>query len=110
MRSLQRDLIEILECTETTDGYGSTIPGEWSVVASGYGSVQPYVSIENNEDRQTLNRYSRLISDDPRLFEISYKNRVRFQGELWECDGHPFMWHRNGKIHHVEQNIQRVEG
>lgn len=77
---------------------------------SGKGSVQPFMGIEDEVDRDTTISQMRLISKEPGFFQATAQHYVRFDGELWKIDGRPFLWRVNGHPHHVEITMRLVVG
>jgi hypothetical protein len=72
-------------------------------------SVQPFLGIEDEINRDTTITQYRLISDDPGFFVATARDYVEYQGELWKIDGRPFIW-RIALPHHIELNMRLVEG
>lgn len=111
MRVLMTDFIEVLEASDDVTSLGESVRNleDAVVVHSGYGSLQLYFSAEYDVDRDTRQRLGRIISDDPRLYDATWKQWVRVNGVVWELDGWPQKWTLRG-LHHVEVNIKKTEG
>jgi hypothetical protein len=113
------DQIEVLENQPTTsNAYGETTPN-WVVVATGVGSAQPlngpeYLSQNTSQytmDRDTTIIRKKLISEDPALFGLNQKHRLRLNGsEVMQVDGHPQLFKWFGAPDHVECYLRSVEG
>lgn len=81
-----------------------------TILHTGMGSVQPFLAIEDEIDRDTTVSQLRLISDDSGFYQATAQHYVEFGGELWKIDGRPFLWRYGGRVHHVELNMRKVEG
>lgn len=80
------------------------------VLYSGSCSIQPFLSIEDEVDRDTKISQCRLISSDPGFFMATAQHYIDFDGKLWKIDGKPFIWRIRGSVHHIEINMRLVEG
>jgi hypothetical protein len=111
MRPLMTDLIEVYEAPDVITPLGETVRNLSSAVkvAEGLGTLQLYFSAEYDVDRDTKQRLGRIISDDPRLYNITPKQWVLVNGVTWELDGYPQKWTLRG-LHHIEVNIKKTEG
>jgi len=105
------DFIEVLEAPDVITTLGETVRHLENavVVATGYGTLQLYLSAEYDVDRDTTQRLGRIISDDPALYDVTPKQWIRVNGVIWELDGHPQKWTLRG-LHHIECNIKLTEG
>lgn len=106
------DLIEILRATPVISEYGETTYtfADATVVATGYGSIQLYISAEYDVDRDTYSRIGRLISDDVNLYGVQPKDWIRQpDGTLYEADGIAQKWNLRGR-HHIEQGVKIING
>jgi hypothetical protein len=80
------------------------------VLHIGRCSIQPFLSTEDEVDRDTRISQCRLISDDPGFFQATAQNYIEFDGNMWKIDGKPFLWKIGGRIHHIELTMRLVEG
>jgi len=113
------DQIEVLENQpDTSNVYGEPVDN-WVVVATGVGSAQPlngpeYLSQNASQytmDRDTTIVRCKLISEDPSLFVLHQRHRVRLNGtEVMQVDGHPQLFKWLGSVDHVECYLRSVEG
>lgn len=112
MRPLITETVDLLNVPYVDAGYNQTKPdySAGTVIASGRATVQPFLSNEDDINRETTNQQFRLITDDPSLFVATAKNAIRRYGVVYRIDGEPFVWYLNGKIHHVEMNLQIIKG
>lgn len=81
-----------------------------TILHTGLCSVQPFLGIEDEADRDTTTSECRLISTDPGFFQATAQHYVEFEGQLWKIDGKPFIWRIRGSVHHIELNMRLVEG
>ncbi|HSN24011.1 MAG TPA: hypothetical protein VLS45_07560 [Methylomicrobium sp.] len=79
------------------------------VLYEGPCSVQPFLGIEDEIDRDTTVSQCRLISDEPGFLAATARDYIEYDGELWKIDGRPFVW-KLSVPHHVELNMRLVEG
>ena len=80
------------------------------VLHEGKCSVQPFMGIEDEVDRDTTISQMRLISRDSGFYQATAQHYILFDDELWKIDGKPFLWRINGRAHHVEITMRLVEG
>lgn len=81
-----------------------------TVLYTGLCSIQPFLGIEDEIDRDTTTSQCRLISDDSGFYQATAQHYVQFDGKIWKIDGKPFIWRLGGRVHHVELNMRLVEG
>jgi hypothetical protein len=107
------DIVEIIRAQVVTNEYNNP-DMDWdnaTVVASGRGSIQDFLSTEDDTDRQTTTSGLRLISDDPALFNVILPtDRVRYVGLDYEFDGKVQGWRLFGRLHHIEVYVKKVIG
>lgn len=77
---------------------------------TGRCSIQPFLGIEDEVDRDTRVSQCRLISDDPGFYQATALHYVEYDGFMWKIDGKPFIWRYYGRVHHIELNMRLVEG
>lgn len=79
------------------------------IIFEGPCSVQPFLGIEDEVDRDTTISQCRLISDNPGFFVATAQDYIEYDDVLWKIDGRPFIW-RLATPHHIELNMRLVEG
>lgn len=81
--------LEVLSPTEGTDEYGN-VTVDFSQPAKRWvrGHVQPGTSDETTASRLATEVVSTVFTLDP----IEARDRVRYNGETWEVDGHSKNW------------------
>jgi hypothetical protein len=80
------------------------------LIHEGHCSVQPFLAIEDEIDRDTTISQCRLISDDSGFYQATAQNYIMFDDVFWKIDGRPFIWRLFGRVHHIELNMRLVEG
>jgi len=107
------DTADIVRGEEVIDEYHRKVHdfSNAQVVATGKVSIQDFLGTEDDADRQTTTAGLRLISDDPRLFNVILPtDRVRYNGIDYEVDAPIQGWRLFGKLHHIEVNLKKVVG
>jgi hypothetical protein len=77
---------------------------------TGLCSIQPFLGIEDEIDRDTTTSQCRLISDESGFYQATAQHYISLNGQIWKIDGKPFIWRYGGRVHHVELNMRLVEG
>ena len=107
------DFVSVLRGETKKDEYNSEYV-DWSTpetVVTGKGSVQNFLNLEDDTDRQTTTQGDRLISDDPALFTVLLPtDRLLYDGKIFEMDSEIEAWRLFGRVHHIEVNLKRVVG
>lgn len=107
------DIVQVLRATFSTDEYGSLVPN-WAsptVVATGRGSVQHYLSLEEDIDRQTETEGARLFTEDTVFVgTLQAEDRLLYNGRTWEITSPPQEWRMFGRYHHTEIFLKLVQG
>lgn len=80
------------------------------VIYTGLCSIQPFMGIEDEIDRDTRTSQCRLIADEAGWLVATAMDYIEdSDGTLWKIDGKPFVWTLRGR-HHIELNMRLVEG
>jgi hypothetical protein len=110
---LNSDIIQVSRAQTITDQYNRVVK-DWTnatVVASGRASIQHYLALEEDIDRETTTEGARFITDDPALKDqILPEDRVIYAGETWEVTSPAQDWRLFGRYHHTEMFVRRVVG
>ena len=111
MRTLMTDTATLFSAPLIRSQYKNVPDMEnTTVLHTGKCSVQPFLAIEDEVDRDTTISQCRLISDDPGFYQATAQHYIEFQDQIWKIDGKPFIWRYNGTVHHVELNMRMAEG
>jgi hypothetical protein len=94
--------------TRTPYGWETDLDSQ-QVIYEGSCSVQPFLGIEDEINRDTITSQCRLISDDTGFYVATALDYIEYNGELWKIDGKPFIW-RLITTHHIEITMRLVEG
>lgn len=90
------------------DPLGDPLPGSTETTVTGC-FVQPRTSTEATGLRDTV--ITGLIAFMPAGAAVLATDRIRWNGDLYAVDGDPADWDDiNGKPHHHEVPLRRVEG
>jgi hypothetical protein len=107
------DLVEVLRAPVVSDEYNREVR-DWAnatVFATGRGSIQHYLSIEEDTDRQTETEGARLFTDGTDLQgKVGPEDRIRYAGRVWEVSSPPQEWRFFGRYHHTEVFLRLVNG
>lgn len=107
------DLIEVLRAPVISDEYNREVR-DWSnayVSATGRGSIQHYLSLEEDVDRQTETEGARLFTDSSVMEDaVQPEDRIRYDGRIWEVTSPPQNWRFFGRYHHTEIFVRLVNG
>ncbi len=108
------DIITVLRAPYAEDDYGS-VYRDWELgattVASGRASIQHYMALEEDIDRQTETEGARLFTDTADMRGvIQSEDRVVYDGRTWEVTSPPQEYRLFGRYHHTEMFIRLVVG
>ncbi len=107
------DIITVLRGTKVVDAY-NTERVEWdspTTVAVGRASVQHYLALEEETDRQTETEAGRLFTDTSDMRgKIQAEDRFVYDGRTWEVTSPPEEFRLFGKYHHTEMFVKIVVG
>ena len=108
---IMEDVASLIEIPLTRDKYSKAPDFDNpETLHTGRCSVQPFLGIEDEVDRDTTISQMRLISDDPGFFQATAQHYIEYADLLWKIDGKPFLWTVSGRRHHVEITMRLVEG
>lgn len=107
------DMIQVLRAPIVIDAYHRTVRN-WassSVIATGRASIQHYLALEEDVDRQTETEAARLFTDTPDMQGvIQAEDRIVYAGRTWEVTSPPEEFRFFGRYHHTEMFVRLVEG
>lgn len=107
------DIISVLRGTTVTDSYGRILK-DWTspaVVATGRASIQHYLALEEDKDRQTDTEAGRLFTDTSDMRgKIFSEDRFVYDGRTWEVTSPPEEFRLFGRYHHTEMFVRIVHG
>jgi hypothetical protein len=107
------DIIEVWRAPVITDEYNREVY-DWpnaTMVKSGRCSVQHYMALEEDIDRQTETEGARLFNDTPDMKgAILATDRVKYDGRFWEVTSPPQEYRLFARYHHTELFVKLVEG
>lgn len=107
------DLVEVLRAPTVTDEYNREVQ-DWAnatVYKTGRGSIQHYLSLEEDVDRQTETEGARLFTDSSEMEgAVQPMDRIRYDGRIWEVTSPPQEWRFFGRYHHSEIFVRLVNG
>lgn len=107
------DVIEVRRATTITDTYNREIKDwtSYTVVGSGRASIQHYLALEEDIDRQTETEGARLFTDTPDMRGmIQAEDRVSYDGRVWEVYSPPQEYRLFSRYHHTEMFVRLVTG
>ncbi len=107
------DTITVLRGTLVTDEYNRTYRDFTSptTVGTPRASVQHYLALEEDIDRQTETEGARLFTDDPSARGmIQAWDRVVYDGRTWEVVSPPQEYKLFGRYHHTEMFVRLITG
>ena len=108
---IMQDTASLVSVPTVRDKYHTTLDFDHtSTLYTGSCSVQPFLSIEDEVDRDTRTSQMRLISADSGFFQATAMHYISYDSKLWKIDGKPFKWTIGGRVHHVEITMRLVEG
>lgn len=107
------DIITVLRGVEYVDEYNRTLKS-WdspTMVIQGRASIQHYLGLEEDIDRQTETEGARLFTDTPDMRGmIQAEDRVIYEGRTWEVYSPPQEYRLFGRYHHTEMFVRLVTG
>ena len=107
------DIISVYRAPVVIDEYNREVR-DWSsatVVATGRASIQHYMALEEDIDRQTETEGARLFTDDPSMKGvIDAVDRVLYDGRYWEVTSPAQEYRLFSRYHHSEMFVRLVEG
>lgn len=110
-----RDIVTRLRAPDATGPDGATVPGDWSAVTEGQllkvdypAEFQPLGSTEDVVAQQRTESTHKVFL--PSAADVLPTDRIRFLGVDYQVDGQPEAWRRNGRSHHLEVLVFRVQG
>ncbi len=107
------DIVEVRRAPTVTDAYNREIKNwdSYTVVATGRASIQHYMALEEDNDRQTETEGARLFTQNPDMKgKILAEDRVLYDGRVWEVTSPPQEYRLFGRYHHTEMFVRLVEG
>lgn len=108
------DLITVIRAAYATDAYNRTLR-DWDLppttVVVGRASIQHYLALEEDIDRQTETEGARLFTDTPDMRgKIQAEDRVIYDGRTWEVTSPPQEYRLFGRYHHTELFLRLITG
>jgi hypothetical protein len=107
------DIVTVIRAELVEDQYNREVR-DWSsftTVATGRASIQHYLALEEDTDRQTETEAARLFTDTPDMQgKIQAYDRVQYAGRTWEVTSPPEEFRFFGRYHHTEMFVRIVEG
>ena len=107
------DIITVIRGPYYTDDYGRTLRNwdSYTTVISGRASIQHYLALEEDIDRQTETEGARLFTDTPDMRGmIQSEDRVIYDGRTWEVTSPPQEYRLFGRYHHTEMFLRLITG
>lgn len=107
------DIITVKRAPLVQDAHGREIR-DWSssvTVVSGRASIQHYLALEEDIDRQTTTEAARLFTDTSDMRGmIEAEDRVEYSGRTWEVTSPPEEFRLFSRYHHTEMFVRYVDG
>lgn len=107
------DIISVYRAPVVTDEYNREVH-DWSnavVVATGRASIQHYMALEEDIDRQTESEGARLFTDTPDMQgAIQPTDRILYVGRYWEVTSPEQQYRLFSRYHHSEWFVRLVDG
>jgi hypothetical protein len=107
------DIIQVLRAPIVVDAYNRS-SRNWdagAVVKTGRASIQHYLALEEDVDRQTETEAGRLFTDSLDMQgAIEAEDRVIYAGRTWEVTSPPEEFRLFGRYHHTEMFVRIIEG
>lgn len=107
------DLITVIRGTITTDSWNREVV-DWTsptTVVVGRGSIQHYLALEEDVDRQTETEAARLFHDTSDMRgKIKALDRIIYDGRTWEVTSPPEEFRFFGRYHHTEMFLRLIVG
>lgn len=108
------DVITVRRAPVVEDEYGRSVR-DWTTpvtVKTGRASIQHYLALEEDIDRQTTTEAARLFTDSLDMKGvIQAEDRVIYaDGRTWEITSPPEEFRLFGRYHHTEMFLRFVDG
>lgn len=107
------DVISVYRAPVIEDEYNREV-SDWAnatVVGSGRASVQHYMALEEDIDRQTETEGARLFTDTPDMRGmIQATDRILYDSRYWEVTSPPQEYRLFSRYHHTEIFVRLVDG
>lgn len=107
------DIITVKRAALITDAHGREVR-DWTnttTVATGRASIQHYLALEEDIDRQTTTEAARLFTDTSDMRGvIQAEDRVIYAGRTWEVTSPPEEFRLFSRYHHTEMFVRYVDG
>ncbi|MET0463747.1 MAG: hypothetical protein ABW007_11360 [Chitinophagaceae bacterium] len=107
------DVVTVYRAPVVIDEYNREVR-DWSnavAVKTGRASIQHYMALEEDIDRQTETEGARLFTDTPDMKgQIEAVDRVLYDGRYWEVTSPPQEYRLFSRYHHTEMFVRLVEG
>lgn len=107
------DVITVYRAPVVIDEYNREVY-DWAnatVVTTGRASIQHYMALEEDIDRQTETEGARLFTDTPDMQgKVIATDRVFYVGRFWEVTSPPQELRLFGRYHHTEMFVRLVDG
>ena len=107
------DFIQVLRAPVVVDAYNREVR-DWdnaTVIKTGRASIQHYLALEEDVDRQTETEAGRLFTDTPDMRgQIQAYDRVIYDGRTWEISSPPEEFRFFSRYHHTEMFLKLVNG
>lgn len=107
------DIVNVKRAPLVIDAHGRTIR-DWTTsttVKTGRASIQHYLALEEDIDRQTTTEAARLFTDTSDMRGvIQAEDRVEYAGRAWEVTSPPEEFRLFSRYHHTEMFVRFVDG
>lgn len=108
------DIVTVRRAPVVEDQYNRSIR-DWNnavTVKTGRASIQHYLALEEDVDRQTTTEAARLFTDTPDMKgAIQAEDRVIYaDGRTWEVTSPPEEFRLFSRYHHTEMFVRYVDG
>lgn len=107
------DLVTVYRPSVVTDEYNREV-SDWdspTTVIVGKASIQHYLALEEEVNRMTETEAARLFTDtDDMRGQIQPRDRVSYDGRVWEVTSPPEEFRLFGRYHHTEMFVRLIEG
>jgi hypothetical protein len=107
------DVITVTRAPIVEDAHGREVR-DWpnaTTVASGRASIQHYLALEEDIDRQTTTEAARLFTDTLDMRGVvQAEDRVVYSGRTWEVTSPPEEFRLFSRYHHTEMFVRLVDG
>jgi hypothetical protein len=107
------DIVTVMRAPIVTDTHGREVR-DWTsavAVATGRASIQHYLALEEDIDRQTTTEAARLFTDTSDMRGVILaEDRVVYAGRTWEVTSPPEEFRLFSRYHHTEMFVRYVDG